>query len=506
MSLPLSQLQELIGGLSSSQSPEADLLLMQLDGEDAHRLRLCAIPHTFDQDGLCVLDPQLSADQARQILDEFQKLPAVTPVGDCLMLHDVVRQPLFTQWLAPERREEFVAVSARLADHYRPRTTDSILEVAIKQPSWLFHLLGADPEKGFREFQSIYQARRDQGRFSECDSLVRLLGEYAPAFGPDKQGWFAYYQAEIADDNRNWTGALETLEPLLRRDLPGELRSLVLLRLGSLLRRLGRLDQARARCLEALQVADRLGPGTARHLIHHELGLIARDSNDFEGARTELQRAIDLAKAASSPRDVVIAYNSLGTLLLKPAPRDAAKLFRECLSLLNPEQDKLRIAQVLNNLGMASADIQEWQAGEDYFNRSLQIKRDAGDLYGEASTLLNVSRVYRAQQKWEEARSALMTSAKLFEDVHDIVNAGRALRELARLTKSLKADGAPALYANRAAECFRRAGRESEAQEVVREFGIGAAPKSKGRWLLWAAIALAAILVVALLIEFASWP
>jgi tetratricopeptide (TPR) repeat protein len=503
MSLSLSQLQELIGGLSSSQSQESDLMLMQLDGENAHRLRLCAIPHAFDQDVLRVLDSQLGADQAKQTLEEFQKLPAVTPLGDCLTLHDVVRQQLFAQWLAPERREEFSAVSARLADHYRPRANDSAIEVANKQPSWLFHLLGADPEQGFSEFQSIYRARRDQGRFSECESLVRLLREYASALGPDKHDWFTYYQAEVADNNRNWTGALEYLEPLLARNLPSEFRSLVLLRTGSVLRRLGRLDQARARCLEALEISDRLEPGAARHLIHHELGLIARDNNDFEGARTELERAIDLAKAASSPRDVVIAYNSLGTLLLKPAPRDAAKLFRECLSLLDPEKDKLRIAQVLNNLGLASADIQEWQAGEEYYIRSLQIKREAGDLYGEASTLLNVSRVYRAEQKWDEARGALMTSAKLFEDVHDVVNAGRVLRELARLTRFLKADSATTHYANRAVECFRRADREAEAQDVLREFSIGAVPKSKWRWLLWAAVGLAAILAVALVIKFA---
>src|SRR5204862_2460754 len=114
----------------------------------------------------------------------------------------------------------------------------------------------------------------------------------------------------------------------------------------------------------------------------------------------------------------VIAYNSLGTLLLKPAPRDAASLFHDCLKLLDPDQDSLRIARVLNNLGMANADIQEWKASLESFEKSLEIKRAARDLYGEASTLLNVSRVYRAQEKWDEARAALIASANLFEDVH----------------------------------------------------------------------------------------
>jgi tetratricopeptide (TPR) repeat protein len=171
--------------------------------------------------------------------------------------------------------------------------------------------------------------------------------------------------------------------------------------------------------------------------------------------------------------------------------------------LLDPEQDKLRIAQVLNNLGLASADIQEWQASEEYFSQSLQIKREARDLYGEASTLLNVSRVYRAEQKWNEARSALMTSAKLFEDIHDVAHAGQALRELARLTRSLGAVDATE-HASRAIECLRRAGREAEALDVQREFNIGVAPKSRWRRLLWTAVVLAGILAISVLIKLIS--
>jgi tetratricopeptide (TPR) repeat protein len=327
MSLPLSQLQELIGGLSSSPSQESDLLLMQLDEAGAHRLRLCAIPHTFDRDVLLALDPQLSAQEAEQTLEEFQKLPAVAPLADCLTLHDVTRQQLFAQWLMPERREDFRAASARLVELYRERVDDTAVETAAKQTSRLFHLLGADPEEGFRQFQSAYQARRDRARFSDCEALVRLLREYEPALDPYKRGWLAYYQAEIADDNRNLICAIESLDGLRAWALPDGLRSLVLLRSGSVLRRLGRLDAARARCVAALQSVDGPEPGGVRHLIHHELGLIARDNGDFEGARAELERAIKLAKAMASRRDVVIAYNSLGTLLLKPAPRDALKFF-----------------------------------------------------------------------------------------------------------------------------------------------------------------------------------
>lgn len=501
MKLPLSQLQELLGGLSSSETRESDLLLLQLDEVNAHRLRLCAIPHSFDATVLRALDPELNAPEAERTIDEFQKLPAVAPSADCLTLHDVARQQLFGQWLLPERREEFAAASARLVDFYREKDDDTPVEATAKRTSRLFHLLGAEPVEGFRQFQIAYQTLRDQDQFSRCEALLRLLQEYEAVLGNDQRDWLTYYGAEVADDNHNLAGAMESLGALRARVLSARLRSLVLLRSASILRRLGRPDDAAARCREALAAGDGAEAREVRHLIHHELGLIARDRGDFAGARIEFERTIELARAASSRRDVIRAYNSLGTLLLKPAPREALKLFNECLNLLNPDQDKLRIAQVLNNLGMASADIQEWQASGQYFSRSLEIKRESHDLFGEASTLLNVSRVYRAEQKWDEARTALMNSAKLFEDIHDALRAGLAARELARLTKSLGANESSEHYARVAIDWFGRAGKETLAQEIQREFAIGNTPKSGGRWLLWTVIALAAIVAVAALIK-----
>lgn len=499
--LPLSQLQELIGELASSQSRESDLLLLQLDEENGRRLRLCAIPHSFDAATLQVLDPSLSRQDAEFTLEQFQTLPAVAQSGDCLVLHDVARQELFSQWLSPEHRQEFAAASARLVTFYQPDEHDSPVEAAIRQTSRLFHLLGADPEAGLREFQIAYQSRRSQGRFGDCESLLRLLREYEPALEGEQRNWLDYYRAEVADDNRDLNAALAILDRLRRASPAPALRSMVLLRSASVLRRLERLPEAESCCREALHVLDGVERSPIRHLVHHELGLIARDHGDFEEARTQLTRAIELAKAASSRGDVVVAYNSLGTLLRKPEPREALNLFRECLDLLDPELDKLRMAQVLNNLGLASADLQEWQDSAGYFQRSLQIKREAHDPAGEASTLLNVSRVYRAEQRWEDARSALMTSAKLFEDVRDPIRAAQALRELARLMYSRGRTDAAAHYAAGATECLRRAGREADARLIEQEF---APRRSSRRWLLvGTAVILAVALVIVLAIRFA---
>src|ERR1700734_3637947 len=101
----VSDLQALIGGLSGAS--EADLLLMHMDPTLEHRIRLCAVPHTFDAEVLRVLDSSLSDEEAAAILTEFQLLPGVVQSTDGLALHDVVRAQLFRRWLLTENEQEF---------------------------------------------------------------------------------------------------------------------------------------------------------------------------------------------------------------------------------------------------------------------------------------------------------------------------------------------------------------------------------------------------------------
>src|SRR5579863_7301461 len=108
--------QKLISGLSSSTSQETDLLLLQLDPIAAGRIRLCAIPHSFNSAVLRVLDPGLDTSAADDVMREFQDLAAVVQLPNALALHDVIRHQLFRQWLLPERQREFSSVSRRLAE------------------------------------------------------------------------------------------------------------------------------------------------------------------------------------------------------------------------------------------------------------------------------------------------------------------------------------------------------------------------------------------------------
>ena len=54
---------------------------------------------------------------------------------------------------------------------------------------------------------------------------------------------------------------------------------------------------------------------------------------------------------------------------------------------------------MLNNLAMATADVGNWTESQKLYEQSLSIKQAAGDLYGQALTMLNMARNYQAQDQ-----------------------------------------------------------------------------------------------------------
>jgi tetratricopeptide (TPR) repeat protein len=141
--------------------------------------------------------------------------------------------------------------------------------------------------------------------------------------------------------------------------------------------------------------------------VHLELGLIGRQRGSLEAAERDYGKAIELGQRVGENLVVASAYNSLGMMFQQMEPLQAIHMFQACLASLSKQCGLERQAQVINNLGLAYANAGQWEDSRKAFEQSLDIKRSAGDLIGQALTLQNVARVYQAQQKGVAARNAL---------------------------------------------------------------------------------------------------
>jgi len=495
---PTGSLRQILAELAGTETQDADLVLMQLDPQPARLLELCAIPHLFDRDVVRALDPHGPADLIDSFMDEVQLLPSIRQIGDCFAIHDIVRGQLFGRWLLPERRAEFAEASRRLAEHYEAASRGNQAETEANEPAVMFHRMGVDLEDGFRVFQDLYRCYRESARYSACEGLVRLVAEYRLVLPDRLRAWVSFYEAEIARDSRDLTRAISLLGELTRQEREPGLAVRAHLQLSAVLRGLRRPEDSSEAADRALQIASATAEGAAcLHLVHQELGLVARDKGDVEQASQHLQLAIELGTAAEDRLMVASAYNSLGTVLQKFDPKQAITVLEPAAQLA---ADALRQAQVLNNLGLAYANMGDWTKAQQSFERSLAIKRASADLYGQAVTLLNVARVYRARGQPFAMRNALTESGALFETVRDPGSAAAARRELARALRQAGETEEAKSESVKAVALFQEAGRIAEAQVLEGEFTFDPRRRKRRRWLIAGSAGTVFLLIVAILL------
>jgi len=479
----LEEFQQLLKELSAKGTGAAvDLLLRQMDPDQARCLRLGAIPHEFNISILRALAPDLSEEQASKCCDALSKLSLVAKAGELLSIHEESRRYLFDQWLDSERQAEFRAASARLSEYFGALSARLKTETATEKSDAveqalrkrMFHLIGASRAEGLAEFERLCRQRREEMRLGTCETLIKLVHEYDGVLRSVEAATVAYHEAKLAADRHQW----KTAEKLFNRVLATEGVS-TQLQVRTLCR-LGMINDAQRGWAVAidffqqgLETADER-PDCFTQIIHLHLNLGStyRDSGQLPKAEELLQKGITLAKNAHDLSSLADGYNSLGTLYLKlnDVPK-AVGIYELSLKYLAELGDKFRPAQVYNNLGNAYANQRDWQKSEEFFRRSLEIKRQAGDNSGQAMTLTNLERVYRAQQQPKRAIEACEQAAALFHEVRDEYNMAVVKRILGRIYRAMGNKDSARRAFNEAAELFARCNEHADADEARKEAG-----------------------------------
>jgi tetratricopeptide (TPR) repeat protein len=487
-----------------------ELLLEQMDPEQARDLRLCAIPHEFDPAILRALVPELSEEESRERCETFSKLSMVATRDERLAMHQESRRHLFEQWLTDHVGQEFVAANKRLVAEFDNRAarlqqqsaTDRADPLESAERNRMFHLIGASRRDGLAEFERLCRKRREQLRLGECETLIKLVHEYDRVLSPLEAALVAYHEAKLAGDRQQWTIAEELFNRVLATEsVPEQLRVKTLCRLGMINDEQRRWNPAIDFFKKGLQLADaRLECSEQIVHLHLNLGSTYRDLGDLPRSEEFLSKGIDLAKDAHNISSLADGYNSLGTLYLRLNDnRRAVDTYQTSLKFLDELGDKFRRAQVYNNLGNAYANERDWPKSEQFFRQSLEIKRQAGDNPGQAMTLTNLVRVYRSQQQTERAIEASEQAAALFAEVRDDYNMAVVKRNLGRIYRSMGSIDLARSALREAADLFARRNENDEAK-MARKEASDLDRKFSLPWWVVLAIVLVILVVVAALI------
>ena len=101
---------------------------------------------------------------------------------------------------------------------------------------------------------------------------------------------------------------------------------------------------------------------------------------------------------------------------------------------MNAEFDeKLEEALKINILGKQALAVEDYEVALQYFQQSLVIRQEIGDLGGEAAMLNNISQVYSGKNDDETALLYLQQSFEVFEKAHDVPGICAALINMGHL-------------------------------------------------------------------------
>ncbi|HEX6269798.1 MAG TPA: tetratricopeptide repeat protein, partial [Anaerolineales bacterium] len=186
--------------------------------------------------------------------------------------------------------------------------------------------------------------------------------------------------------------------------------------------RLGKLDEAKKRGLEGLQLArqtrNRLEEG--RSLT--SMGLIALETKEHELAEHYLEEAVAIARETN---ERALESRALANLANSAAyvQRDyatARAYYEQAYGLAVTQGDRYAQGLSLGNLGWISGMLGDFVAAQKYHEQALQISREVGNIYQETYTLMNLSGVSEARGEVQQAFKYATHAFALCKKAHDV--------------------------------------------------------------------------------------
>jgi eukaryotic-like serine/threonine-protein kinase len=276
----------------------------------------------------------------------------------------------------------------------------------------------------------------DLGRaYESAGNFPEALASYSESARRDRQFAAAFLRRGILESKQQMgkqaAADFDVAEQLYRIEGKSEGLTEVLYQRSSVLRRTGKLGEARAPAEKVLAMAR--ASGDEYHEIRALLALsyFSYNSGDTEGGQRQAQEAIDLARrsgievlAASGLVDVGTALFSKGDYAAaEPYLRSAFEAAKRFQAVRVEARAELTLGQVLARQGRTEEAV-------TVSKQSLDDFQQAGDKSNAARAAIPVSRMLRDLGDYEAAASLLRQQVQLAEQVKDEGGLGLAVQAL----------------------------------------------------------------------------
>lgn len=178
----------------------------------------------------------------------------------------------------------------------------------------------------------------------------------------------------------------------------------------------GEPDAAVEACARSLEIAERNGDAALAAEALNVQALFALDRGELEVSHGIFGRA--LALGGQFPELHARIEGNLGVLANVRGDLDGAiGHYSRSLAAYREAGHEHGTARAYHNLGMISADREQWVEADRYFEHSLQIAESLGDLHLQGLCLLNHSEVHLARQQFDRAKSSAEQALAIFDQL-----------------------------------------------------------------------------------------
>lgn len=205
---------------------------------------------------------------------------------------------------------------------------------------------------------------------------------------------------------------------------------------GSVLRDLGRVDEAERMYADSFDVADRTGAVAAKASALNCSAVVAQRRGDLDEASALYRRAARLAVEGGEIRLAGMIEQNLGVLANIRGDLDGALVrYRAALRAFQEVSDDEAVSWVLNNMGMLLNDLGLPMRAERAFLDAMNIARTRGDKPMEGVLSANYAESLIALRRWSEAAEQLDSALSIAHAGDDAGRAGEALKFLGVLER-----------------------------------------------------------------------
>jgi tetratricopeptide (TPR) repeat protein len=296
------------------------------------------------------------------------------------------------------------------------------------------------------------EASVEQGEYAEAvEALDKLAPALATVAAPELElrallatAWARLYLGEVRRAIEDLDRGRAISEAPSFSDVD---RAEVLFRLGTCRYKLNSITTALALYTQALELVERSGlpADRLRSHIHSWRSRCYRRLRDWEAAREDIERALELAEGLNDRRSMANAYFQASLVAERTGHWVLARSHAEkARSIYEELRDQSNVGKLLNEIGALNFQLGRPEDAVTYLKESFKVLLDVGDDIHAARVISSLAQVHLRTGKPELAEEQARQALEMLDDREDhldeIGNAqlvlGRALLEQDRLEEA----------------------------------------------------------------------